>query len=103
MPKLIAHGLSANEFETHKKSTETSSTLGKGQSLKLTFSDMSAHVRLPTGEKKNIMDGVSGVAHTGQVMAVMGPTGCGKVGSTRQSIARSGLYYLKLLHSSLIS
>jgi len=46
--------------------------------VKLAFSDLTAQIGLPTGEKKTILDGISGSAHTGQVMAVMGPTGCGK-------------------------
>ena len=76
MPKLVASSLTEAEF----LSVKAEKTLGvNGDGLKLSFSDLSAHVRLPNGDNKTIMDRISGVAHTGQVMAVMGPTGCGKV------------------------
>jgi len=98
MPKLVASDLTQIEFAALKKTTvpveaSTSTSVreypkkhgrGEDDELKLTFSNISAHVFLPSGEKKIIMDGVSGHARTGQVMALMGPTGSGKVDAAVQ-------------------
>ena len=90
MPKLVASGLSSSEFEERLESgtARVSANVGQGSKLaasgdettvKLSFSNLTAHVELrDCGGKKVVMDGVTGSAHTGQVMAVMGPTGCGK-------------------------
>jgi ABC-type transport system involved in cytochrome bd biosynthesis fused ATPase/permease subunit len=72
MPELVASDLTADEFKSYI-------TPKKGKDLKLTFSNVSAHVKLANGQQKAILDGVTGSALTGQVMAVMGATGCGKV------------------------
>ena len=73
MPKLVKDGRTSagdpRDLELGFK---------RKNNLKVSFSNLSAHVRLPDGNKKSIIDGVSGSAHMGQVMAVMGPTGCGK-------------------------
>ena len=51
---------------------------GGGKRFRLSFSDVNINVKLPDGTEKVIMDGVSGHASTGHVMALMGPTGSGK-------------------------
>ena len=91
MPKLIASGLSSMEFTQHLESGKdplavpggagSGTKLAAGNleaSVKLSFSNLTAHVGIPNGGKKVIMDGITGSAHTRQVMAVMGATGCGK-------------------------
>jgi hypothetical protein len=46
--------------------------VGVGDDVVLAFSNLTAHVNDPVKGAKVIMDGVSGSAQTGQVMAVMG-------------------------------
>ena len=76
MPKLVKDRLTSAEY-IQELERGCSGSSGK-QNVKVSFSNVSAHVRLPDGNNKNILDGISGSAHAGQVMAVMGPTGCGK-------------------------
>lgn len=90
MPKLVASNLNEKEYAeflsvkisagpSRANRPKVEESVNEAQApVKLTFSDISAHVRLPNGETKTIMDGVSGHAQTGQVMALMGPTGSGK-------------------------
>jgi ABC-type multidrug transport system ATPase subunit len=73
MPTLVKAGLTDAEYLR-----EIEQGRGGKSDVKVSFSNLSVHVTLPNGDKKSILDGVSGSAHTGQVMAVMGPTGCGK-------------------------
>jgi ABC-type multidrug transport system ATPase subunit len=73
MPKLVKDGPTSAEY---LRDLEQGGN--RNQNVKVAFSNLSAHVRLPDGKKKSILDGISGSAHMGQVMAVMGPTGCGK-------------------------
>jgi ABC-type multidrug transport system ATPase subunit len=73
MPKLVKDGPTSAEY---LRDLEQGGN--RKQNVKVAFSNLSAHVRLPDGKKKSILDGISGSAHMGQVMAVMGPTGCGK-------------------------
>jgi ABC-type multidrug transport system fused ATPase/permease subunit len=87
----IAGGLSPLSQTLWKETTDTN-TIGN-VSAWLTWQELSVTISISSGETQTVLQGLTGYAEPGTLMALMGPSGSGK--STLLDALAGILYYLR--------